>query len=673
MQEALRYLQLKGVVELRSPDCYALCRNDRITGIVDVQEGNRPVLHSIYHRKPVELLCDQLRGADCGDTVEALVKQDAGGRFSAEVLRVIRFAERRLPGCIEVLQEKAWFIPEHSIYRDIIVPLSQLNGAEDGDAVMVEIERRSQRCMTLYGKVIEVLGRRGEPHREMMLFMKRHNFNYFFSREQELEADRIILISNDNRLPEFFRRMDYTGFFTFTIDPPGTVDIDDALSVRLLDNGNWELGVHIVDISYYVKPGSFLDREAYVRATSLYFSHATIPMFPLWLVSHCSFSPGCERRAFSILYEVDGGGRIVNHRIMKTLICSRVQYTYAQAEQVINEGNDEAAEYLRLVNRLTQQLRSERFRNGALSFEGNTRVRFRFDDRGQPVEAYADPVNPVSQLIEEVMLLANHTMAGKIHQNKRYLWKDKLPFIYRVHGLPFYDKFNEFLRMIQHLGYELGEVYSYRSLTVRLGALLRQAQGRPEARLLNVLALNTMSRAKYTTECKGHYALAYGAYTHFTAPLRRYADVVTHRLLEHYVLQRHTTPLEGYDHDSLQRICDHVTAQQYKAKEAQDSYVRLKSIEYMDRNSGKVFPAIVYGMNERGLVVELVDSGIQGRILLRKLPGDCFFDYSGYTVVNRRNNKKYRLGDPLYVTLDYTDRFAKQINFVIAVAPKTSR
>ncbi|MDR0692800.1 MAG: RNB domain-containing ribonuclease [Prevotellaceae bacterium] len=666
MQEALRILQLRGYIEERFPDRYRLCRKDLITGVIDIVSDNTPAILSIYHKKPVPVVREHLRGASYGDTVYAAVKKDAHNQPVAEVIRIIRFAQRTMPGTIEVLQEKAWFIPDQNIYRDIIIPLHKLNGAEDGDAVVIEIEAKSQQQRTLQGHVTEILGKRGDPDLDMAIRMKRYNFSFFFSATQEQEAQEVIATAQDPAHKEPFYRTDLRGVPTFTIDPPGCSDIDDALSIRKMSNGNLEIGVHIVDISYYLRKDSALDREAALRGTCVYLSNRMVPMLPLPFIEHCSLSAGHDKRTFSVMFEVSPGGKVLHSKLEKTLICSQRQFSYAEADRIIKSGKGDMAGELQALAHISQILRKNRFHNGAISFEGRTQVHFEFDKHEHPVNAFVHHPNRATSLIEEFMLLANRSVAEKICKNSFCAPKTKRPFIYRVHGLPNPTRFDRFIHMIRYLGYPMGEVYSSRTLAQQMSQLLNNVHGQPDERLLNLLALQSMSKARYSAGCKAHYALGFGSYTHFTSPLRRYADVVVHRLMEHYVLLQQNTPLPGYEQAELEKLCDYLTLQSNKAKEAEEDYIQQKAVEYMEDHVGELFAAKIYNLNEREIMIELTHSGIVGRVYIAKIEGhDCFYDPQNCRVTNPMNTVDYKLGDNVLVASSHVDKFSKDITFSI--------
>jgi ribonuclease R len=666
MQEALRALLLQGYIEERFPDRYRLRRTDVITGVVDIVSGNTPAILSIYHKKPVPIVREHLRGAGYGDTVYAVVKKDEHNRPVAEVVRIIRFAQRSMPGTIEVLQEKAWFIPDQNVYRDIIVPLNKLNGAEDGDAVVVEIEAKSQQQRTLHGRVTEIIGKRGDPHLDMAIRMKRYNFSFFFSPAQEQDALNAIAGAHNPPHAGHFRRIDLRGAPTFTIDPPGCKDIDDALSIRRMPNGNWEIGVHIVDINHYLRQDSALDKEAALRGTCVYLANRMIPMLPEPLIAHCSLAAGLDKHTFSVIFEMNSEGKVLQSRLEKTLIHSQRQFSYAEANQVIASGKGDMAGELQQLARIARCLRRDRFHNGAISFEGRTQVHFEFDGHEHPVNVSVHRPNQATGLIEEFMLLANRTVAEKICKNSFCAPKVTRPFIYRVHGHPNPTRFERFIHMIRYLGYPMGEVYSSRTLAYQMGSLLNKVHGKPDERLLNLLALQSMSKARYAASCKSHYALGFGSYTHFTSPLRRYADVVVHRLMEHYILQQHNTPMPGYGQEELEKLCDYLTAQANKAKDAEEDYIHQKSLEYMEDHVGELFAAKIYNISEREIMVELTDSGITGRVYIAKIEGhDCFYDPQNCRVTNPVNTVDYKLGDNVLVASNHVDRFSKEILFAI--------
>jgi ribonuclease R len=391
-----------------------------------------------------------------------------------------------------------------------------------------------------------------------------------------------------------------------------------------------------------------------------------IPMLPLPLIAHCSLSAGHDKRTFSVLFEVDAEGKVLHSRLEKTLICSQRQFSYAEADHIIKSGKGEMVNELRQLTQVAQLLRKERFRNGAISFGGRTQVHFEFDEHEHPVNAFVYHPNQATSLIEEFMLLANRSIAEKICKNSFCTQKTKQPFLYRVHGLPNPSRFDKFVHMIRYLGYPIGDVYSSRTLAQQMSRLLNCVRGQSDERLLNLLALQSMAKASYTTQCKAHYGLGFGSYTHFTSPLRRYADVVVHRLMEHYMLRRNNTPQPGYEQEELETLCIYLTAQSNKAKKAEEDYIQQKSVEYMEDHVGELFAAKIYNINEREIMVELTDSGIVGRVFVAKIEGhDCFYDPQNCRVTNPVNTVDYKLGDNVLVASGHVDRFSKEINFSI--------
>jgi ribonuclease R len=389
-------------------------------------------------------------------------------------------------------------------------------------------------------------------------------------------------------------------------------------------------------------------------------------MLPEQLIEHCSLAAGQDKRTFSVMFEMNPEGKVLQSKLEKTLIRSQRQFSYAEANQIITSGNGDMAQELRQLEQIARSLREARFRDGAISFEGRTEVHFKFDEHEHPVDAFVHHSNQATSLIEEFMLLANRSVAEKICKNSLCCPKPKRPFIFRVHGLPNPAQFDRFVHMIRHLGYPLGEVHSSRTLARQMSQLLNSVRGQPDERLLNLLALQSMARAHYTANCRGHYGLGFGSYTHFTSPLRRYADVVVHRLLEHYILRGLNTPLPGYEQEELDKLCDYLTSQARNAKDAEKDYVHLKSVEYMEDHVGELFAAKIYNINEREVMVELTDSGITGRVYIAKIEGhDCFYDPQNCRVTNPMNTVNYKLGDNVLVASNHVDRFSKEILFAI--------
>ena len=655
VQEALSLLQVNRRVEEVRPYEYALKNDKRVVGMVSIDaDSGHATLLLLHHEQPVSV--SNLRGAKSGDTVEGMLTNDGRGQIFAEVLRVVRMARRYLIGTIAMLRECAWFIPEEDLYRDVHVPLFHLSGAKDGDAVMVEIDERTHGLTTLQGKVVQLLNGRRKAHNAAQL--ARCGFHMEFGEEVESEAQRTAIVYGQRKLADIANRWDMRGVTTFTIDPVNPCEIDDAISVQKLRGGAWEIGVHIADVSHYVKPASLVDAEAYRRGTSLYLPDKTVAMLPPDITDMCSLLPHEDRLAFSVIFRFTGGGRLVGRKIERTVIRSLRKFSYDEVAFTLDRYRGEYFEELDVLSKFAQCMKYARSASGALFFYGYPELTFDLDDRAHPIRATPRPYNAAMKLVEEFMLLANRTIAQAVGKYGKRC-HDR-PFLYRVHGFPKAARFSEFVRVARNLGYSYDDTCSNNERAKQLNRILNESYGKPEENLLAALAQNSMSRACYHHRRRAHYGLAFEYYTHFTSPLRRYADIMVHRLVEHYLLKQGSP--EQVDEDALLVACRHVNNQQQCAREAVDEAVRQKSAQYMADKVGQSFEAVIVNFSERFMQVHLRETGIYGRVFYADIADDHYFlSKHFYTVVGTTTGNTYRLGDLLSLRLLRVDMFNYQI------------
>jgi len=662
VQEALFLLQINRQVEEVHPYEYALKNDKRVVGTLSVGACSGQItLLSLHHEQPI--LVQTLRGAKCGDTVEGVLKKDDKGRTYAEVLRVLRMAQRRLIGTIAMLRECAWFLPEENLYRDVQVPLLLLDGAKDGDAVVVEIDERTQGLTTMQGKVVRLLGSRHESQTHFAMRLERYGFSLNFKDEVEAEARRTAIVYEQRKFTDTIQRRDMRGVPTFTIDPVDAHEIDDAISVQKLRDGGWEIGVHIADVSHYVKPGSLVDDEAYRRSTSLYLPDKMIAMLPSEITDMCSLEPHEDRLAFSVIFKFTRSGQLTGRKVERTVIRSQRKFSYDEVAFALEHYRGEYLEELQVLSTFAQCMKVARTANGSLFFFGYPELKFDFDDRAYPIRAIPRPYNSAMKLVEEFMLLANRTIAQAIgkYGNK----KDERPFVYRVHGFPKAARFSEFVRVARNLGYTYADTGSNNERAKQLNRILTESYGKPEENLLATLALGSMSRACYNHQQRSHYGLAFEYYTHFTSPLRRYADIMVHRLVEHYLFKQGAP--EQVDEGALRGACRHINQQQQRADNVVNEAVRQKSALYMADKVGQTFEAVIFNLTERFMLVQLRETGIYGRVFYADMVDDRYFlSKQFYTVEGTATGNTYHLGDVLLVYLLRVDMFNYQICFTVA-------
>ncbi|MGM9860912.1 MAG: ribonuclease R, partial [Muribaculaceae bacterium] len=462
-------------------------------------------------------------------------------------------------------------------------------------------------------------------------------------------------ITND----EVSRRLDMRDVTTFTIDPKDAKDFDDALSIRRLPNGNWEVGVHIADVTHYVKPDTIIDREAQDRATSVYLVDRVVPMLPEHLCNEiCSLRPNEDKLTFSVIFEMTDKGKVVRHNIARTVIRSDRRFAYEEAQQVIETGQGDFADEILTLDRLAKILRKERFDNGSVDFD-RVEVRFEIDDKGHPIDVYFKESKDANKLIEEFMLLANRavatfvgTLAGK---------KKGKAFVYRVHDMPDPGKLEDLAKLSKTFGYRLRTSGNSHDVNRSLNRMLVDIKGKGEENLLSTLAVRAMAKAIYTTNNIGHYGLGFDYYTHFTSPIRRYPDMMVHRLLERYLHGGRSVNIER-----LEDLCKHSSSQEQLAANAERASIKYKQVEYMNDHLGEVFDGVISGVTEWGLYVEINDNKCEGLVPVRDLADDYYdFDEKNYCLVGRRRNNRYRLGDNVKVQVARCNLDRKQLDLVI--------
>ncbi|MGL4332123.1 MAG: ribonuclease R, partial [Bacteroidales bacterium] len=447
---------------------------------------------------------------------------------------------------------------------------------------------------------------------------------------------------------------------TFTIDPKDAKDFDDALSIQKLKNGNWEIGVHIADVTYYVKPDSIIEKEAVNRATSIYLVDRVIPMLPERLSNGvCSLRPNEEKLCFSCIFEMNPEAEVVNYRIARTIIYSDRRFTYEEAQEIIETGEGDYKEEILAMNELAQKLRNRRFSNGAINFDRHE-VRFEIDEKGKPVSVYFKVAKEANKLVEEFMLLANRTVAEFVGKPKNKESKPKV-FVYRIHDLPDPEKMENFAAMVRRFGYKLKTEGATVDVSKSINKLLDQVQGHKEEDLIETVAIRAMAKAIYSTKNIGHYGLAFEYYTHFTSPIRRYPDMMVHRLLEKYMEGGRSVTEQKYE-----KLCKHSTDMELLAASAERASIKYKQVEYMSERLGVVYDGVISGVTEWGLYVEINENKCEGMIPIRDLDDDYYeLDDKNYRIVGRRNKKMYSLGDPIKIKVARANIEKKQLDFAL--------
>ena len=593
-----------------------------------------------------------------GDKVKVnIAARRRGIEPEAEVIEITERKPQTFIGTIKldknfaVLQTDSKFLA-----TDIIIPKRKLRGAKTGDKVVAEITEWPYDEKMPRGQVLDVLGTTGKNDAEMHAILAEFGLPYTYPEAIDKAAQKINAGITDDVVS---RRIDMRGVPTFTIDPKDAKDFDDALSIRKLKNGNFEIGVHIADVTHYVQPESALDREAQRRATSVYLVDRVVPMLPEHLSNGiCSLRPDEDKLTFSVIFEMTPKGKVVNSKIARTVIRSNRRFTYEEAQDVIETGKGDFAKEILTLDRIAKILRKERYENGSVDFD-RMEVRFDLDEKGHPTGVYFKESKDANKLIEEFMLLANKAVATAIGKPKDK--KKAKPFVYRVHEMPEPGKLADLAALSKTFGYKVRTEGTPQEINRSLNKLLQDVKGKGEENFLSTLAIRSMAKATYTTENVGHYGLGFDYYTHFTSPIRRYPDMMVHRLLERYLKGGRAVNIE-----KLEEQAKHSSEMEQLAEKAERSSIKYKQVEYMKDHLGEVYNGIITGVTEWGLYVELDDNKCEGLVPMRYLEDDYYdFDEKNHTLVGRRHGNRYRLGDAVKVQVARAALDQKQLDFVI--------
>ena len=642
-----------------------------IVGTIDMkQTGKAYVIPQEEGREDVMIAPNYTNHALHGDTVKVLMfPQRKMHKPEGQVVEILQRAKTRFVGRIQKMDRFAFLVCDNrNMVVDIFVPLNDLAGAEDCEKAVVEMTDWPQQMNNPVGRVVKRLGKPGDNNVEMQSILAEYDFPLDFPAEAEKEAAAIKAPTKK----DIEGRRDFRKTTTFTIDPADAKDFDDAVSFKRLKNGNYEVGVHIADVSYYVKPGSAIDREAYERGTSVYLVDRTIPMLPEKLCNGvCSLRPNEDKLCFSAVFEMNDKAEVLGRWFGKTVINSDRRYNYEEAQEIIENGEKEAEngkrkaesqpdEAVLELHKLATILREERYKEGAINFD-TQEVKFQLDENAKPIGVYIKEQKEANWLIEEFMLLANRNVAeciGKTAHEKGKKPQKAKTFVYRVHDEPNPEKLNTFVEFVTKLGFKM-KVGSRKALADSYNRLFDQIAGRGEEYMIDTIAIRTMSKAYYSTENIGHYGLAFPFYTHFTSPIRRYPDLMVHRLLERYQGGGDSVNAEEYE-----EYCKHCSVMEKKAADAERTSVKYKQAEYLSDKLGQVFPANISGVSKWGIYAEIEGNKCEGMIPIGSLKGDYYMlDEDNYQVIGRRYGKCYKLGDPVLVRVRAVDMLKKQIDF----------
>ena len=593
-----------------------------------------------------------------GDRVRVLVYAKRRGHDAeGEVVEIVEKTPQIFVGTLEVQKHFAFLLTDNKVLaNDIFIPKTALKGGKTGDKAVVRITEWPDRARNPYGEVVDILGPAGENNTEIHAILAEFGLPYRYPEAVEKAANKIPDAITDE---EIAAREDFRQVTTFTIDPKDAKDFDDALSIRRLSNGNWEVGVHIADVSYYVKPGSIIDKEAESRGTSVYLVDRVVPMLPERLCNEiCSLRPDEDKLTFSCVFELNGNAEVQKSHIARTVIRSNRRFAYEEAQEVIETGEGDYKEEILALNDLAQKLRKRRFDNGSINFDRHE-VKFDIDESGKPIGVYFKVSKEANKLIEEFMLLANRTVAEFIGKPKD--GKKPKAFVYRVHDLPDPDKMASFAAFITRFGYKIKTEGSKADLSKGINSLLANVQGKPEENLVETIAIRAMAKAVYTTVNIGHYGLSFDYYTHFTSPIRRYPDLMVHRLLERYMAGGRSVNVQ-----SLEDECKHASDMEQLAANAERASIKYKQVEFMGERLGEEYDGVISGITEWGLYVEINENKCEGLVPIRDLEDDYYeFDEKNYCLMGRRKHRIYRLGDPIRIKVARANLERKQLDFAL--------
>lgn len=575
-----------------------------------------------------------------------------------QVLEILEHSDTPFVGTLKVSKNYAFLLTEtNTLANDIFIPKDKLKGGKDGDKAVVRITEWPEDAKNPFGEVIDILGKAGENTTEMHAILAEYGLPYHYPQNVEAAAEKI---SAEITPEDYAEREDCRDVTTFTIDPKDAKDFDDALAIRQLKPGLWEVGVHIADVSHYVKEGSVIDKEAVKRATSVYLVDRTIPMLPERLCNFiCSLRPDEEKLAYSVIFTMNEKAEVKDYRIRHTVIKSNRRFTYEEAQEIIETGKGEYKEEILELNKLAQILREKRMANGSINFD-RCEVKFEIDENGKPLSVYFKESKEANKLIEEFMLLANRTVAehiGKVPKNK----KPKV-FPYRIHDLPDPDKLENLSQFIARFGYKIRTGGTKTEVSKSINRLLNDIEGKKEQNLIETVSLRAMQKARYSIHNIGHYGLAFDYYTHFTSPIRRYPDLMVHRLLTRYLAGGRTAQADKYE-----ELCEHSSAMEQTAAAAERASVKYKQVEFMGERIGNVYDGVISGVTEWGLYVEINENKCEGMVPMRDLGDDYYeFDEKNYCLIGRKRHQKFSLGDPVQIKVARANLEKKQLDFVLA-------
>jgi ribonuclease R len=651
--QVLELLSRDGKIEKvdRSRYMYVKTR-DEVIGTLDFNQRGDAYLVADNLEDDIKIKSGNTLDAFHGDEVAVkVIYGKKSGRTKAFVTRIIQRATTTFVGEVSQAGNAYFVLPDSSkIHTDFYVPKEYLNGAKHGDKVLIKLRDWPASAKNPYASVKQVFGKVGENDAEMHAIVAEFGFDTHFPARVEDAASKLTAELSKEELK---KRQDYRGVTTFTIDPHDAKDFDDALSFQDFEDGSFEIGVHIADVSHYVQPGDIIDAEAVKRATSVYLVDRTIPMLPERLSNElCSLRPNEDSLCFAVIFKLNANGKVLKYEFVKTIIHSQQRFAYEEAQEVIEGKAHRYASALSTMNSIAHKLRQQRFNNGAINFE-TTEFKFDLDETGKPVAVFPKVRKDAHKMIEEYMLLANKYVAMHL-----YTKNNKTPLPYRVHEEPSPEKLKEFAETAKNFGFSI-QTENYKVLSKSINEMVQKVEGTIEGDILQPLAIRSMEKAYYTSKKVGHFGLAFDYYAHFTSPIRRYPDLITHRMLYDYL-----TKSKSFNYNEVEKLAKHCSEQEQKAVSAERASTKYKQVEYLSNFTNEEFEGIISGVTDWGIYVEIIENKCEGMVRIRDIKGDHYSFYpEKKKVIGQRTKNSYGLGQRVWIKVKRTDINKRTIDF----------
>jgi ribonuclease R/exosome complex exonuclease DIS3/RRP44 len=673
----LEELKAQKSIEETEPGKYRIAALSRYyTGTIDATSNGNGYFISDEFDHDIYIPSRNLNRALHKDTVKIyLYNRKKNSREEGDVVEIIKRAKTEFVGVLQLSNNFGFVVPDDSkMYSDIFVPKNKLKNAEHGEKVLVKLVDWPENSKNPFGEILDVLGKPGDHDTEIHSILLEYGLPYKFEEKVENDASKLVVEITEE---EIAKRRDMRKDLTFTIDPKDAKDFDDALSFEIMENGNYEIGIHIADVSHYLHENTFLDDEAYNRATSVYLVDRVVPMLPEVLSNGvCSLRPNEEKLTFSAVFEINNKAHVINEWFGRTVTYSDQRFAYEEAQEIIESKEGTISQGISItgesytvtpeivsavlkMDELAKILRKKRLQQGAITFD-RAEVKFILDENSEPTGVYFKEAKEANKLIEEFMLLANRKVAEYVGRKNGVPTKNT--FIYRVHDEPNVDKLAALQTIVSKFGYTNKiDTTTKESTASSLNKLLSDVSGKGEANMIETLAVRTMSKAVYTTENIGHYGLAFDYYSHFTSPIRRYPDVMTHRLLQHYLSGGKSPKAEGFEEK-----CKHSSEREQLATSAERDSIKYMQVKYMEKHMDQEFKGVISGVTEWGIYVEIIENGCEGMCRIREITDDFYiFDEKQYALVGQSSNNLYQLGDQVLIKVKHTDLERKHLDFTL--------